>query len=132
MSKLSEWIANEMLNNEKAALEMAQLGKMNEYYLFIYPNDNGNIPHLHFFTVDHKKEGCIKLETAEYFPRGRYKATLTNSGAKDFAKFMASPYPKYPNATNYEMALIFWNANDERKQVPLSTPIPDYTKLNEN
>ena len=113
-------------------LEMAQVGKFSNYKVYIYGGE-GPIPHLHFFTVDNKISGCIRLDKPEYFVHGNHSDKLNHSDKKKFVEWISSnetPFKKFSaDLTVYRYIVITWNENNENYRIDEDIEMPDYTQL---
>lgn len=118
--------------DEQAAYEMAQVGKLDidNIEIWVWPNEGGYEPHFHFWNTDRTIDGCIKLETNEYFPHGRYRSTLNSKQRKMLVKFLNSPAKNFPGLTNWNVVIGMWNSSNSQKPVDLDAPMPDYELMN--
>ena len=129
----------EVLEQQEQLTEMARVGFIGEYEVYVHTDDGGFVPHVHVrdkATRGREFETCIQLRTNKYFLHGKYRDTMNSSMAKDFAEFMESPShnPKYIN--NYEYAVDMWNDNNSSENVTIQYDeegnmiIPDYRTIN--
>ena len=122
-------------NDIDLVLEMAQIGRMSNplWYLWIWPNDGGNIPHFHISDVPPTRRGgsfhcAIKLKEAEYFKHGSYTDEITSvKRRKELVDFLQSKTDL--GITMWQFALFTWNQNNSEAKVDVNLEIPDYTKL---
>lgn len=110
--------------------EMGTVGTITKNYrIFVNSNDNGDVPHFHCRRPDDRRDTCIKLLCAEYFQHGKNTNTLSTAVCKELYDFLRSPSKDLPAITNWQYLVSLWN-HDNRRNVPIDTPLPDYTKLN--
>ena len=70
--------------DDHTLLEFANIGTIkNNIEISIYTKD-GKIPHLHFYCVQDKRKGCIRLDTAQYFSHGSKCDRLNRKELKEF------------------------------------------------
>ena len=108
--------------------EMGQVGRFSSITLIVH-NDEGQIPHFHFIKKQAKKgqpkEGCICLETAEYFIHPGKTATLRGKERDLLIEFLQSAVP-FSKKTYYEQLCDAWNdLNRDNKDAKLIEHIPD-------
>ena len=94
--------------------------------IWVWPNEGGYEPHFHFWNADRTIDGCIKLETNDYFPHGKYTSTLNSKQRKMLVKFLSSPSKNFPGLANWNVVIGMWNSSNPQKQVDLDAPMPDY------
>lgn len=110
------------------ANEMAQLDgtfSNESFHIWVYSKE-GNIPHFHFKNT--KEEGCICLETPEYFSPGGKEAKLNSKQKKALVEFLQEPADEIIPVTNWQAILFLWNANNRDYPVK-NIPMPDYLEL---
>ena len=128
----------QVLEEKDLLAEMARVGFIGEYEVYVHTDDAGFIPHVHIrdkATRGREFETCVQLKTNDYFLHGKYKDKMNSSLKKDFAEFMESPSrnPKYEN--NYEYAVDMWNDNNSTENVVIEYDeegkiiIPDYRSM---
>lgn len=98
--------------------------------VYVYPNDSGQKPHFHFILRSNKVEGCIRLDTNEYFIHGSHKGTMNNDQLKILDNWLNQKNNKYNEFTNWEYAKYIWNQNENRSKVNIDIK-PNYCILNE-
>ena len=114
MLKFDEYIEQDMI------LEMARVGFMGQYEIYVHTDDPGYVPHVHIrdtATKGHKFETCVKLKSNEYFLHGKYTDTMNSTMRKNFAEFMESRCVIDRYDTNYELAVDMWNLNNSKESV---------------
>lgn len=112
--------------------EMGQVGRFSSIVLIVR-NDEGQIPHFHFIKKQAKKnkEGCVCLETAEYFIHPGKTATLSGSERDLLIEFLQSTEP-FSKKTYYEKLCDKWNElnrdNKDAKLIENIPAMPNYKK----
>lgn len=112
--------------------EMARVGIMNEYEIFVNTDDSGRIPHFHIWdysTKGNKFHTCIKITKPEYFHHTGKEGILNTKMKKELVKFMqAAPKNKNFN-TNWELIIAMWNLNNSIEEIDEQQPMPNYLLL---
>ena len=115
--------------------EMAAVGDLGQYEIYVNTNDGGKTPHVHYRKKDNWKEfhTCIKLLESDYFFH-EGKEDMFNSGQrKEFQEFMESPVKisryagKFEN--NWELACFMWDLNNSDVVIPDNAVMPNYRNL---
>ena len=124
------------LDNQHTLLEIAHVGSFCGYKVSIYGGE-GNIPHLHFYTENKKKNiyGCIRLDCSEYFDHGKHNARLNSKEKKIFTEWIKSketPFKKFTDIlTVWEYVCILWNENNPNYKFNYDQyTMPNYAELN--
>lgn len=111
-------------------------GSESKMSIWVYPNDDGNIPHFHVERGKSSKFSCaIKLEKAEFFPHGLHKDILINDDCKTIDKIMDKPTTckEYKGSTVWQACVKVWNNEVAKRQSKpkISDDIvkPDYSKM---
>ena len=116
--------------------EMARIGYVDDYELYINTDDAGNIPHFHLRDADDwdKFHTCICIEKPEYFIHGNKQDKCNSKLKKDISKFMYEFHSGY-RMSNYEVIVNLWNQNNSKMNIQPrfdnsgNIIIPDYTQL---
>lgn len=116
--------------DERTAYEMAQVGVAVGLELWVWPKEGGYVPHFHFWTVDRKIGGCLKLESAEYFKHGKHQSELGSHQRRQLCEFLQKPAKNFPGLTNWQVVLGMWNSSNPQAQVDLNQQMPNYKELN--
>lgn len=123
---------------EKHLLEMARIGWIpinsdKSVEVYVHTDDRGDTPHFHVRKYGKKKfewETCIKYTSAEYFLHGKYRNKLPNKDfAKELNKMLKSQNPKDPGRTYWQTAIVAWNSNNSKVDLPFDLEQPDYSQL---
>lgn len=119
--------------NDDRLYEMAKIGRFKDLYIYIWMNDGGNVPHFHIsdsanYPQNSTIEISVKIQSAEYFPHGnKYEDQLNSKQKKELVKFFNSKTAL--GVSNWMILIDTWNRNNSSINLPISTPMPDYTKL---
>lgn len=117
-------------------------GKKYNFTIFVNTDDPGNTPHFHIIdssSYRNKKSGpwefhtCLEIRNPKYFHHKsiRKEDRITNEFAEKLIKFLSSD--KKANFTYWQYILTLWNDNNSKQIVDEdNTPIPDYTKVNDD
>lgn len=102
----------------------------NTLILDVRGNEGDRVPHFHFYTNDHKIDGCVSIYNAEYFPHRNHKSKLTNKETK-ILNYILSQRESPDDKTYWEKIKEYWNhAKNNKKVFSLINKQPDYSKLN--
>lgn len=110
--------------------EMARVGIIGGYEIYVHTDDPGKIPHFHIWDYSTKGEKfhtCIKIEVAEYFNHNGKEDKLNHKLKKELVDFLEKPYNTY--LTNWQLLLIMWNINNSDVKVDEDQEMPDYMTL---
>lgn len=113
--------------NTNILLEMARVGSVAGYEVSIYGGE-GNIPHFHFYTKDREKEGCIRIDRAEYFTHGNKNTKLNSKERKLLVTWLCSNHNVLP-ITIWEYICILWDDNNPDYVLTDDIKMPDYNTL---
>ena len=102
-----------MILNEKSQFhrltEMARIGEFvcGDLFLINVHSGEGNVPHFHIINSQTREEGCIKIESAEYFSHGLKIMELNSKEKKELQNFLEtiSPYEEDDGKTYY---MLIW------------------------
>ena len=111
--------------------EMARVGYVGKYEIWVRTNDSGYIPHMHMWDSDThggKFHTCIRLDKPEYFHHTGKEDVLNSKMKKDLVNFLSSNYRLF-GITNWKWLLIQWNENNSNVTIDEDSEMPDYTKL---
>ena len=115
--------------------EMAKIGKFDNIEIIVYGNEGPN-PHFHFKDIasKHYREGCVRIDIAEYFDHGKYKARFTKDEKEELVRFLNSTTTKRsrfwnPSATNYDVIIALWNMSNELYEIDEDIEMPNYEEL---
>ena len=118
--------------NEELLQEMARIGYLDGYEIYIDTDDSGNIPHFHIWDRSSKGEKfhtCIQIKEPEYFHHTGKEDTLNSKQKKDLYNLLQLPYRKNINITLWQHLIMSWNDNNSNILVDENQEMPDYTKL---
>ena len=119
---------------EESLLEMAQAGIIDDSIIIKIYSGEGPIPHFHFYEVQSKRSGCIKILDASYFPHGgKYLDTLKSWEVDDLIKWLSEESIFFKkrglDTTNWQAICILWDQNNSQFQLKDPNPsIPDYER----
>ena len=114
--------------------EMAKVADFRGYKLWVWTNDEGQIPHFHIIKGKPTAptfDACVQFKVAEYYPHGgKHTDKLPRNHLKDFVSLLKSQDP-YALGTQsiWQTLIIEWNRNDNKVQVPATTPMPDFMHI---
>ena len=120
-----------LLDRYDVLSEMAQIGYVGSYQIYIHTNDPGNVPHFHICdreTSGDKFHACVRLDKAEYFHHTGKTDVLNSQQRKALVEFMNTQC-KYGLFSNWSFTLMLWNANNSDVEIDLDAPMPDYIRL---
>ena len=102
-----------------------------DLFLINVYSGEGNIPHFHIINNQTREEGCIKIQSAEYFSHGSKIMELNSKEKKELQKFLEtkSPYEEGDGKTYYMLIWEEWNRNNRENRIPRPTSIPNYREL---
>lgn len=112
--------------------EMARVGMMNEYEVYVHTDDPGRVPHFHIWdysTRGQKFHTCIRIDKPEYFHHTGKEDLLNSKMKKELIKFLNSKSRNRRFDTNWEYLISMWNDNNSDEEIDENQPIPDYSKL---
>ena len=116
-------------------LEMARIGDMGEYSIYVRSNDNGNLPHFHIVdsnTLGNNFHTCIQiLDNAYFFHTGK-EDKLNSKGRRDLIEFLLAPDEDGVFESNWVHLVYEWNKNNNRRKIDKNSPMPDYRIMKEN
>lgn len=110
--------------------EMARVGRAGRYDICVYSNE-GPVPHFHFKNTQTGREGCLKLESADYFSHNRYTAMLNASERRDMVRFLRSRKGS-SNLTQFQYICVLWNDNNMQyplRMDPYKANVPNYEDM---
>lgn len=119
---------------EESLLEMAQVGILDDTILIKIYGGEGPIPHFHFYETQSKRNGCIKILEASYFPHGgKYLDSLKRDEVKELISWLNNPNEFYKkrniSMSNWESICTLWDQNNPQYQLENPKPeIPNYIK----
>lgn len=111
--------------------DMAKIGYLGSYEIYIRTDDPGNIPHMHIWdrsTIGKKFHTCIRLDKAEYFHHTGKECTLDSKQIEELVNFLNQRH-KILKVTNWEYLLIQWTKNNSDVYIDEDSEMPDYRKL---
>lgn len=116
---------------DHSAYEMSSVGSFAKETLTIWVyGGEGNIPHFHFVNKEKGIHGCVRIDAPEYFTHGGATSTLNSKQKKALVEYLSSPYDGDLGFPIWKAVLLLWNSNNSSdERLPLSTPMPDYSKL---
>ena len=112
--------------------EMAQIGHIGEYQIYVRTNDPGKIPHFHIWdyeTMGQKFHTCVQIKDAKYFHHTGKEGTLNSEERKELDSFLRQPFRTDKFSSNWELLIFEWNLNNSDTMIPEDFHQPDYTKL---
>ena len=116
---------------EQVLNEMAQIGVVDGYQIYVRTNDAGKIPHFHIWdlsTNGQKFHTCVRIDKPEYFKHTGKEGTLNSKERKHLISFLSGEDPD-SGFTNWQWLVFEWNRNNSDVRIDPKTPMPDYTKL---
>lgn len=111
--------------------EMARIGKVGDFIISVF-SDEGPIPHFHFMNTQTGQQGCLMIQTNEYFKHGKYQAELNSGERKQMQSFLESITAEQiykEGTTNFMVICHEWNKNNPSNTIDINTPIPNYREL---
>lgn len=112
---------------------MARIGEFvcGDLFLINVYSGEGNIPHFHIINSRTREEGCIKIESAEYFSHDSKIMELNSKEKKELQNFLEtiSPYEEDDGKTYYMLIWEEWNRNNRENRIPRPISIPNYRNL---
>lgn len=116
--------------------EMARIGYVDDYELYVNTNDAGNIPHFHLRDGKDwdKFHTCICIEKPIYFLHGSKQDKCNAKLKKQLNEFVREIDPDL-HFPYYETIIFEWNRNNSTKKINVNRDedgnmiIPDYTQL---
>ena len=111
--------------------EMAQIGYVGSYQIYIHTNDPGNTPHFHIWDLSTRGEKfhtCIRIDCAEYFHHTGKEDKLNSKLRKSLVNFLQSK-DEFDDCTIWVTLLKEWNRNNSDVRIPLDTKMPNYLEL---
>ena len=117
---------------EETLLEMAQAGVVDDSIIIKIYGGEGPVPHFHFYEVQSKRSGCIKIEEASYFPHGgKYLDTLKRWEVEELLKWLPQKSKFFEkrglDVTNWQAICILWDQNNPQYELKeIDIKIPDY------
>lgn len=121
-------------NKEHLLCEMARIGKMGSYDIWVWTDDPGKIPHFHMWdysTKGKKFHACIRIDSAEYFFHTGKEDVLNHKLKKELVAFLQSKSDDEDDGdmTNWEVLLQEWNRNNSDVKVSRKQEMPNYMDL---
>lgn len=121
------------INEEERLLqEMARVGYLGTFEIYVHTDDSGNIPHFHIWDRASRGEEfhtCICIHKASYFHHTGKENTLNSKQRKSLIDFMNDKYKQDENKTNWRHLLELWNDNNSNVVVSLDLEMPNYLEL---
>lgn len=115
-------------------LEMARVGEIEgKYEIYVNTNDDGNIPHFHLRdkgTMENEFHTCIEIRRNYYFHHNGKEDCLNAKMRKNLISFLESN-DEYGEC-NWIVLIKEWNRNNSNAKIDISTPMPDYTTIQDN
>ena len=121
--------------DDHTLLEFANIGTIkNNIEISIYTKE-GKIPHLHFYCVQDKRKGCIRLDTAQYFSHGSKCDRLNRKELKEFINWLSEDCHLFKvfntSVSNYDYMCQLWNENNLDNTFDFDLiDMPNYNQLN--
>lgn len=118
-------------DNDTMLVEMAEVGRFNKCKVTVYGKE-GPIPHFHFYDIPTKRQGCIRIDVAEYFNHGKYNDTLSRDEIKILHMWLTSPHQSFGTygLSNYDVICIYWDDNNPNYRMPEKPTMPNYLEIN--
>lgn len=111
--------------------EMAQIGYIGPYQIYVHTNDPGNIPHFHIWDLSTRGKNfhtCVRIDCPEYFhPTGK-EDVLNSKQRNELITFLQSPY-RERKETIWQHLIDTWNDNNSNVEIDENTSMPNYTEL---
>lgn len=123
-----------IIKKVKNLQEMARVGFVSKYEIYVNTNDSGNIPHFHMRDKNDWKKfhTCIEINKPIYFHHDGKEDVLNSKQRKALCEFMNNKVEldrykdKFNN--NWELICFLWDINNSNISV-LATEMPDYSKI---
>lgn len=128
----AKWLNESQVAGTARLMEMATTGRMKNYIIIVWMNDNGNIPHFHVVdssTLGDQFSTCIQIEKPEYFHHTGKEGVLNSKERKALVKFLRSPDPDGVFETNWDVLLYEWNKNNSRRKISRDIKMPNCPEL---
>lgn len=124
-------VLNKIDKEQQQLQEMARIGNVGNFQISVF-SDEENIPHFHFFNIQTKAKGCIKVLTCEYFKHGKYTSELNSKERKVFQNFLSNATDDEiykEGTTNFKVICHKWNKNNPENKIDINTKQPDSKQL---
>ena len=111
--------------------EMAQIGYVGPYQVYVHTNDPGHIPHFHMWDLTTRGDTfhtCIRIDKSEYFHHTGKEDVLNSKLKRQLMRFL-NEVDEDSGFTNWKWLVLEWNRNNSSHKIPIDTELPDYTKL---
>ena len=115
----------------KSLWEMAQIGVVNGYQIYVRTDDAGKIPHFHIWdknTMGDLFHTCVRIDCAKYFHHTGKEGKLNSKMRKSLVNFLQSK-DEFDDCTIWVTLLKEWNRNNSNVRIPLDTKMPNYLEL---
>ena len=112
--------------------EMARVGMIDEYEVYIHTDDPGKIPHFHIWDYSTRGQNfhtCVRIDKPEYFHHTGKEDVLNSKMRKELVKFLTSKSKNKRFDTNWEYLISMWNDNNSDIQIDEEQEIPNYLML---
>ena len=120
-----------LLDRYDVLSEIAQIGYVGSYQIYIHTNDPGNVPHFHIWDLSTRGEKfhtCIRIDCAKYFHHTGKEDVLNSKLRKELIAFLKSPY-RNRGISVWEHLIDTWNDNNSNVILPYDLPMPNYLEL---
>lgn len=112
--------------------EIAKVARFGEYTVLVWASDRREEPHFHVVSgenlLEPDFETFLKIRTAEYYPHeGRQTGCLEEVAMERLVELLNAK-DKYAGGeqTVWQSLISIWNHNNDTREIPLMTPMPDY------
>lgn len=112
--------------------ELARVGILDEYEIYIHIDDPGKIPHFHIWdysTRGKKFHTCIRIDSPKYFHHTGKEDILNSKDKKDLCEFLQSKPRNKRFNTYWELLVDTWNLNNSDIEINENTEMPNYRLL---
>jgi len=120
-----------LFENYDILTEMAQIGYIGPYQIYIHTNDPGNTPHFHIWDLSTRGKNfhtCVRIDCPKYFHHTGKEYVLNSKQRKELMSFLNN-IDKDSGFTNWKWLILEWNRYNSNVRIDVNTSIPDYTQL---
>jgi hypothetical protein len=115
--------------------EMAKVARFGDCTILVWANDRMEEPHFHVVRgedlLEPKFDTALKIRTAEYCPHeGKSSGHLEDEELEGLVELLnAKDECAGGEHTVWQSLIGVWNSNNEKRAIPLTTPMPDYRHI---
>ncbi len=113
---------------------IGKISSKKTFYIDVYKNDPGYIPHFHFYEIDKKINLCIQIQDNRYFEHDKYKGIISDKKTRKILNEFLHSIPtnqKYKNKfeNNWCVIKFLWNLGNSKTKISDSVEVPNYTDI---